>query len=399
MQTIINKQTITIIILSVIALVYSSPLHALSKKPCNNGVILADDTGKILYHSNKQKQFIPASIIKILTSLAVLDTLGEEYHFKTGYYFDKTSKNLYIKGFGDPVFISEVIVEFCRQIIATSQTKIINNIIIDQSFFADQITVPGKGDSLNPYDAPVGALCANFNTIMFKKDRTGKFISAEPQTPLLDIFQKDVKAAGTRQDRIILTQKQSLLYPGQLIKYFLETDGILVYGDVKTGLLPSLNTELSFFTSPYSLDQVVQKLLQFSNNFIANQLLLTIGAEKYGVPANLEKGIKATRYYSSTRLHLHNITILEGSGLSRSNRISPEQMLKVLIGFMPHHKLLKYQDHDFFKTGTLSGIRTRAGYFLGNNGRLHPYVIMTNKQNNEHNIIRGKLLKLILRNP
>lgn len=395
MNTIINKSNTIFIVLLVMALVCFSANQAASQDNAGVGVIMSDKTGKILYQSNIRKQYIPASILKILTSLTALNVLGEEYRFKTGYYYDHVTKNLYIKGFGDPLFTSEVIVEFCNEIISKFRPNHIKNIILDQSFFTSNILIPGKGTSSNPYDASVGALCANFNTIMFKQDKSGKYISAEPQTPLLDIFQKDIKSADTKEDRIILTRQQSMLYPGQLVKYFLEKEGINVTGHVTKGTVPPIQESLFVYESPYKLEQVVQKLLEFSNNFMANQLLLTMGAEKSGAPATLEKGISLIEQYYRTSLDINSINIWEGSGLSRSNQISPVDMLKILLEFMPYHRLLKHSGREYFKTGTLSGIRTRAGYILNKQGQLFPYVIMVNNSRISCYKILNKLFKIV----
>ncbi len=233
----INKRTVSVFIFFL-----SIWIAGLSFSPCiyaknlNDGIILADDQGNILYGQNNEKQFIPASILKILTSLAAIHILGEDYRFPTHYFFDTDSKNLHIKGFGDPLFISEVIELLCHDILLKTKTKQIHHIILDQTYFSKQIQIPGKGNSLNPYDAPVGALCANFNTIMFKWSLSQeRFISAEPQTPLLPAFYKDIEKAGLKQGRIILTKEQSILYPGLLIKYFLEKNNINVTGSVLQG--------------------------------------------------------------------------------------------------------------------------------------------------------------------
>ena len=390
----INKK-ITIFIFFLIIYIpglYISPcIHA---KSLGTGIILADDQGKILYAQNREKLFIPASIQKILTSLAAIHILDEDYRFPTKYFFDGDSKNLYIKGFGDPLFISEVIEQLCHDI--SLKIKTIHNIILDQTYFSEHIHVPGKGNSLNPYDAPSGALCANFNTIIFKWDnQQNKIISGEPQTPLLPIFHDDIKKTGLKQGRIILTKQQSLLYPGFLIKYFLEKNNIKVTGSVLQGRLDSKGEKKGSFQSPFELKQVVQKLLKYSNNYIANQLLLTIGAKTYGTPATLEKGVKALKLFSTQYLKLNHLTILEGSGLSRSNLISPDQMLRILLEFMPYHSLLKHKSNDFFKTGTLTGVRTRAGYILGKNNRLYPYIIMVNQKNKSYESIRKNLLNMI----
>ncbi|MBU2628181.1 MAG: D-alanyl-D-alanine carboxypeptidase [Proteobacteria bacterium] len=391
-----NKKTTTamifILIIAVAGAVIPSDIYA---KNQSAGVVLADDTGKILYGRNNEELFIPASILKILTSLAAIQILGKEYRFSLDYYFDEDSKNLYIKGFGDPLFISEVIEQLCRKILSTSETDRIHHIILDQTYFSDQIQIPGKGSSLNPYDAPVGALCANFNTITFNHQPTGRLISAEPQTPLLDVFENDIKATGLMQGRIILTKKQSLLYPGLLIKHFLEKDHISVTGTVLQGRFQSKKEKHFSFESPFELKEVVQKLLQYSNNYIANQLLLTLGAKTYQAPATIEKGVKALNHFAKQFLGFKHLTLLEGSGLSRSNKITPDQMIKILINFLPYHLLLNRQENEFYKTGTLSGVRTRAGYILGKDNRLYPYVIMINQKNTGYDTIRKDLINRV----
>lgn len=365
-------------------------------KSVNTGIVLSDDHGNILFDQNREKQFIPASILKILTSLAAIHTLGETHRFPTEYFFDEDSNNLYIKGSGDPLFISEVIEKLCREI--SLKTSLIHHIILDHTYFAGQILIPGKGNSLNPYDAPVGALCANFNTIMFKWDsRENRFVSGEPQTPLLPIFLEDIKKTNLAQGRIILSKQQSLLYPGLLIKYFFEKNNVKVTGSVLQGKFKGQKSGGNSFLSPFETKEVVQKLLTYSNNYIANQLLLAIGAKTYGAPATLEKGVKAVRLFSQQTLNLSRLTISEGSGISRANLISPDQMLKILLEFMPYHSLLKRRDNDFFKTGTLSGIRARAGYIRGNDNRLYPYVIMVNRKNKTCESIRKNLLNMVSR--
>ena len=365
-------------------------------KSVNTGIILADDQGNILFDQNRENRFVPASILKILTSLAAIHILGKDYRFPTEYFFDANSNDLYIKGYGDPLLISEVIKTLCRDI--RLKTSRIHHILLDQTYFAGQIRVPGKGNSLNPYDAPVGALCANFNTIMFKWSRQeNRFISGEPQTPLLPIFLEDIKKTKLRQGRILLTKQQSLLYPGLLVKYFLGKNNIKVSGSILQGKFKVDNTGKVSFLSPFETKEVVEKLLTYSNNYIANQLLLAIGAKTYGTPATLEKGVKAVKLFSKQNLKLGNFTLLEGSGISRANLISPDQMLKILLEFMPYHFLLKCGDNDFFKTGTLSEVRTRAGYIPGNNNRLYPYVIMVNRKNKNCESIRKNLLDLVSR--
>lgn len=387
-----NKNIVVIFFLAAV-------LTGMTCLPCpaaenlNAGIVLADDQGNILYDQNREKKFIPASILKILTSLAAFHILGQDYCFPTTWFVDETSKDLYIKGFGDPLFLSEVIEQLCCDI--RLKTKKIHHIILDQTYFSNQIQVPGKGITLNPYDAPVGSLCANFNTIMFKWNPIeGGFVSAEPQTPLLSIFHEDIKKTGLKQGRIVLSEQQSVLYPGFLMKTFFEKNHIPVTGSVFQGPFKPLAKE-STFLSPFDMKKIVHSLLKYSNNFIANQLLLAMGAKTYGPPATLEKGIKAVQLFSTQVLKFDHLALSEGSGLSRSNLISPDQMITILIAFMPFHSLMNSQGSEFFKTGTLAGIRTRAGYISGKNKRLYPYVIMVNQNNKGYESIRKDLFNRV----
>ncbi len=107
------KVKIVLIIISVLlCLVFSLKVSANSK---NNGVILCDNHGEIIYSQNINQAFIPASTLKILTSLGAIYYLGEDFRFKTEFFLDK-NLNLKIKGYGDPHLTSENINNFCRDL-------------------------------------------------------------------------------------------------------------------------------------------------------------------------------------------------------------------------------------------------------------------------------------------
>jgi len=380
-------------LLCLIGIFITLPTLAMDK---HAGVLLADDQGKILYSQNKDRLFTPASILKILTSLAVSDYFGMNHRFKTLYAYDKKSKNLYLKGFGDPLFISEEIQKLCRQILEKTDAKTINHIILDQSFFHQNIHIPGTGNSLNPYDATTCALCANFNTVSFKWHPINKeYVSAEPQTPLLPDFLGNIKFSGQKQGRILLTPGQRQDYPGLLIKFFLTKNGVLVKGSVRQGRFDHTHGHTFTFESDFTLEQIIQKLLKYSNNFMANQLILAMGADKEGSPATLAKGIKVLEAFAREKLKLTDLIIEEGSGLSKGNQVSPNHMLKILMAFMPFHSLLKIDGDEYYKTGTLSNVRCRAGFIQGKNKRLYPFVIMINGKNKGYDSIRTNLLRRV----
>ena len=75
---------------------------------------------------------------------------------------------------------------------------------------------------------------------------------------------------------------------------------------------------------------------------------------------------------------LYGVELAEGSGISRKNRLTACQMDRILEIFVPFHHLLRQSGRDHYKTGTLKGIRTRAGYIEGKTGGLFRYVVFIN---------------------
>ena len=328
---------------------------------------------------NEDKLLIPASILKILTSLAVIDILGLDYRFKTEFFMDRYF-NLKIKGYGDPLLLSECIPEIVTQLGDRFQT--VNDIILDDTYFTSPIMIPGAAESsIQPYDAPNGALCVNFNTVFFKKDKYSRYISAEPQTPLLSFVLNRITRSSLNEGRIILTAENNefLLYAGHLFKHFLQEKSIKTKGAIRIGNVDPKHDKLILkYQSHFELRDVITRMLYYSNNFTANQLLIAAGAARYGYPGTLQKGVRAVLEYSEKHLGINNIQIAEGSGLSKKNRLSANMMGKILNEFKPYRSMLRQNGKEFFKTGTLTGVRTRAGYLESENGRLISFVILLN---------------------
>jgi len=364
-----------------------SPQNVYRHIGSKDAVLVHTPDGQVLLTRNAHKNLTPASTLKILTSLVVLDTLGPNYQYKTDFFMDK-SGNLTIRGYGDPLLISEMILLIVAELhkrlrIDEGGVPNVRNIVLDNTFFGKEIVIPGVTSSYQPYDAPNGALCVNFNTVTFKKNKAGRYVSGEVQTPLIPQVMDRVRNSGLRKGRIILSQEKNehLLYTGHLFRYFLNLKGIPVNGDVVTGQVKETDTRIYTFVSPFRLTEIISKILEFSNNFITNQLLITAGAVTQGEPGTLEKGVRtAFAYIDNTPLAKSSISLVEGSGISRNNKISSHNMMRVLERFRPYHHLMKMKSNsqpEYFKTGTLKGVRTRAGYIQGKKG-LYPFVVFMN---------------------
>lgn len=334
--------------------------------------------GSVILAANETAKRIPASTLKLFTSLVALHYLGPSYRFPTDFFLDK-NQNLKIRGYGDPLLISEVIDDISQKLNRTLSG--INDIVLDDTYFSQPILIPGRSISQQPYDAPNGALCVNFNTVKFKKNSTGRYVSAEPQTPLLPFVRSKIRASGINAGRIVLSHQHGeiVLYAGHLFIHFLNQQGIQCHGSVRTGnITPETDRLILRYASPFTLEDIILKLLRHSNNYMANQLLIASGTRIHGPPGNLQKGVQAALAYASDVLEIKELHLSEGSGISRQNRISARDMIQVLAAFEPNRHLMMHTGREYFKTGSLNGIRTRAGYIERAEGGRYRFAVMMN---------------------
>ena len=360
-----------------------------------DAMVVANPNGQILFAKNENKKLVPASILKLFTALVALHYLGPEYRFTTEFYLDR-ELNLTIKGHGDPLLISEVVAEISR-ILATKLIKSIklNNLVLDNSYFNQPLTIPGITSSSEPYDAPNGALCVNFNTVNFKRNQSA-YVSAEPQTPLLPFATDKIKASGLNRGRIVFSHENQevTIYAGKLFQYFLKENKIDFDGTLQLGKVNKFTDQLILrYVSRYSLKYIIKQLLEYSNNFTTNQLLIAAGIKAFGEPGTLNKGVSAALTYAVENLKIQGMTIYEGSGISRKNRVSAAHMITVLNKFAPNHHLMRSEKNVYYKTGTLYGISTRAGYIRAQNDQLYPYVVMVNTPGKSTQPVMKKLLR------
>lgn len=337
---------------------YPDCLEGISSR---DGVLLSDNKDRILCQRNAREKFPPASTLKLLTALAALHHLGADYRYPTDFYIDGRG-NLKVKGYGDPFLISEVLRD-----IATSLSKRLSGfdaLILDPSYLSPDISVPGLGCSTNPYDAPPGAICANFNTVSFEYDSKGRIVTGEPQTPMMESMQERIRALGLKTGRRTFThdQEEAARYAGELLLTFLEQRGVRSSGNIRIGSVREGDRLIFTYRSRFTLGEVLEKMFQFSSNFVANQILVSLGARIHGIPGTCPKGARVLSDYAENKLHLKGIKVVEGSGISRENRLSPMHMRALLRRFEPYRHLLRGTQDLRYKTGTLKGIQTQVGY-------------------------------------
>ncbi|MBW2615117.1 MAG: D-alanyl-D-alanine carboxypeptidase [Deltaproteobacteria bacterium] len=350
----------------------------LNRITSTDALVVADPDGRLLYKKNEEIKFVPASTLKLLTALCAIHYLGSSYRFKTEFYVD-TDSNLKIKGYGDPLLISEVWQEIAHGL--AKKVRGFKDLIIDDTCFSQPVIIPGRNNSTNPYDAPVGALCANFNTVFFDRNEQGRIVPAEAQTPLIPYARKKIRSLGLKKGRYTFThdQDEAARYAGKLLLHFLKQEGVNSLGKIRPGVVKPEDELIFTYRSRFTLEAALKKMLEFSNNFMANQILIALGAHVYGPPGTLTKGVRAIYGYAEKGLDLKSIKVVEGSGISRKNRVSALDMLAILKRFKPYRHLLKRKDNVLFKTGSLKCIRTRAGYVEKNGRGPYCFVIFLNR--------------------
>lgn len=344
----------------------------------NGGGMAVDENGKVLFDYRSDEKFMPASTIKVATAACALDKLGADYRFMTNFYLTD-DKILVIKGYGDPFLVSEELALIAANLKREGLTKV-TGIVVDDSAFDPGIDLDGDSNSTNPYDALNGAVVANFNTINVIKSG-GSVSSAEAQTPITPIARELAAKLGGGKQRINLgkDKDRSARYAGELLAEFLKKEGIAVTGSVTRGEVPNNAKEFYQHKSSKTVSDVIEDLLEYSTNFMANQLFLFVGAQAYGSPATEAKSTKALQEFLSEKVGWRDFTVTEGSGLSRKNQITPKHMIALLKYFEPHQKLLPIKEGRFrAKTGTLTGASTLIGYFNTASGHRVKFALMVN---------------------
>ncbi len=360
-----------------------------------SGSLITTVNGRPLRQLNPRKPFIPASTVKIVTALAALDILGPSYRFRTEIYRGDRN-DLYIKGFGDPFLTSESVAAIAAKIAALGITAI-SSITIDDSAFA--LTRSEGTTTTNPYDAPNSSIAVNFNSLPLIRKENGRIAPAEPQTPFIPLMVRVGNKLKTGVHRVNIAAFQitgepdiCLRYTAELFSAHLTNAGVKMENNFHVGPVPS-QAQLLYSHKSKPLTEIIHDCLLFSNNFIANQLFLTCGAQLFGYPATWQKGRDAlkTSLEKTYRIHTDNVFISEGSGLSRKTMVTAVFMISVLESFKPFAELLTIKNKLRLKSGSLNGVYCYAGYFSTEN-RLDPFVILLNQPQNNRDKLLIKLL-------
>lgn len=403
---------------------------------------------------NADKSMNPASVMKLVTTNAALDLLTPAYRWKTEVYREGVvvngvlQGNLIIKGYGDPSLKAQ---DFWHMLMSLQQQGITNiqgDLLLDKSYFA-QAVGPRKtfdNETWRAYNAEPSALLVNGRNTSFKFVATeaGVQVSQEfelPEIQIVNHMKLAVGACGEWRSRFTYHVNQNTngavvtftgTYAPDCGERYLELsvfddekytyytfkklwrqlggnfDGKLKTQDFTTQIMNGQAVKvLVQFSEP--LAYVEREINKWSNNLMARQLLLTIGAEKFGAPATEAKGAAAIKDWLANKtldgqsLAASELVIENGSGLSRIERINAQHLGRMLVSayispVMPEfmaslpilaqdgtiQKRLKESSaahHAHLKTGSINGVSAIAGYVLDANNHRHVLVMMVNHAN------------------
>jgi serine-type D-Ala-D-Ala carboxypeptidase/endopeptidase (penicillin-binding protein 4) len=390
------------------------------------GIDVVDiDSGKTLYARNDGGLFNPASNVKLFTTAAALALLGPEYRWKTVVYAEtpvsggELKGKLYIKGHGDPSLVVEDLWRVVTDLYAGGLRKVTGDLAVDDTFFDDVRVGPGfeqKAEDL-PFRAPNGALSLNYNAVAVHVfpgagDAAPARIVLDPQTPYFTIVNEARTVASGRTAITVESREapdhteirvsgrirvgdagQMLqrrvshpdLYATYAFRELLARRGIKVSGNVVREATPATARALAaHYSQP--LGVVVRDVNKRSNNFMAEQVLKTLGAETGGRPGTWQKGIDAVSgFLERLGIAKKAYKMTNGSGLYNSNLFSPAQLTTLLrvaykdfrfaadfIGSLAlagadgtvSHRMEGGLAERYVraKTGTLAGVSCLAGY-------------------------------------
>jgi len=339
--------------------------------------LMLEEQGRAVIARNADRPMVPASTMKILTALAAIERWGLDHRFHTDFHLAADAW-LWVKGGGDPYLVSE---ELDRVALAlrSQGVRTVAGIGTDDSRFAPDVEIAGRSSTDNPYDAPVTALAVNFNTLHLVRGRDG-IRSAEPQTPLTPLARELGKRLAPGDDRVNLKERDlALRYFGELLRAKLEGAGIAVGAGLRQGRVPDGAPLVYRHHNSRDLRAVLAAMLEYSSNFVANDLFLLLGDSDGDGPVTMAQAQRAAAAWAERRFGWRGHRIEDGAGLSPGNRLSARQLLDAVKAFAPYRDLLPRQNGQVLaKTGTLSGVSTYAG-FVRRNGAWEPFSLLINQ--------------------
>jgi serine-type D-Ala-D-Ala carboxypeptidase/endopeptidase (penicillin-binding protein 4) len=399
--------------------------------------------GDTMYTKNDQHLFTPASIMKMMTAEAALLYLGPDYKFPTTVLTDAQGMNngiingnIYLVHSGDPTLTYNDLTDLMVTLRSQQIQGIAGNVYIDNTAYDQSNYGPGWewDDKRSCFAAPINASIINHNCLslqMTPGSRPGRAANViESSHYYYAAISNAVmtKQAHTRTCYVQLginenntislsgcmpkgnyvwgfstTISDVMQYNKSLIQSLFKRFAIHVNGNVKEGAAPpNLSAIATHQSKP--LNVLIKTMLKMSDNIIAGSLFKKMGEYYTRQPGSWERGGLAVKKILSDKasVNITELNVIDGSGLSRDNKVKPAQMMQVLdyafhngptryefISSLPiagvdgtlKHRLYNVAGRVRAKTGTMQGVVSLAGYVVNKDKEPIAFVIIVNGRN------------------
>ena len=386
----------------------------------------------------------PASTMKVLTTIAALDRLGPAYAWRTRAYGTGPVRaqvlegDLVLVGGGDPFLTADRFWSFVSGLRQAGVQRVAGDVVIDNTYFAPQGDDRAAFDNrpFNTYNVLPDALLVNFQTVTVSAvpdvatDSVRASANPWPANLSIDnavrldpgpcrrgaggiqltmpdgalgnrIALSGRYAAGCGQFMVSRAVMKAPDYAYGVFRTLWQQSGGTIGGGMRLGTLPA-DATLLYTQESLTLAEIIRLVNKYSSNSMARAVYLTLAAEKYpGQPATTAAAREAIDdFLAAHGIVIPDLTIENGSGLSRNERITAAGLADVLLAawqgqYMPEFAAslplsatdgtLKrrfradgMQGRLRMKTGTLQDVAALAGYVSAASGRTFVTVVILN---------------------
>jgi D-alanyl-D-alanine carboxypeptidase/D-alanyl-D-alanine-endopeptidase (penicillin-binding protein 4) len=414
------------------------------------GYVLYDvEQKKIVQSRNSNTAFMPASNMKLVTNIAALEILGDDYQFKTYLRYRGRIKNrvlhgdLYLVGGGDPLLSSADLLAMAELLKSKGIDRVKGNFYYDDHSLIHLQKINNLQADEFSYNPGVSALSSEFN--QFKLFWQPKGNEGNIEAYGIPHFAYDQIALISGQD------SDDFIYNGSDIWMMsdinkhkgsktlpvknpskLTANVLRFYANIVGVKLPSPNfailprrTRMLVVHKSKKLHEIAHLNLNYSNNLMSELLLLKSASQLSGKALPMRESIKVIKNWYQKKVPQVNwaqVNWQNGSGLSAETSITARQMLEVLK-FADRRK---YDKRSFFtflptsgingtlksrmsepesalrvwaKTGSMYFISALSGYMFSQDNQKYIFVILMNDKSKrktfDSEIKEEKRIKLI----
>jgi serine-type D-Ala-D-Ala carboxypeptidase/endopeptidase (penicillin-binding protein 4) len=323
-------------------------------------------TGQTLFARNAGLALQPASNEKLAVTYGALVELGPSYRFRTevvgvGKQVGSVwHGSLVLKGYGDPTLQTDDLQRLAGKLYQRGIRTVTGRVLGDGSWFDDRWTAPGWRAGFYPYEsAALAALIVN-------RGWRDRHLARDPRLAAAALFDQLLRAQGVQARGAAL------------------------------GRAPASATLLATVHSK-QLAHLLRSMDADSDNFLAEMTLKAIGAEKLGKGTTAAGAAVVRRDLAVAGIPLSGVRIVDGSGLSRLDRVTANELSALLLAFWRspelrdivqgslavagksgtlEHRLLGKRTRGIVrgKTGTTDGASALSGYV----GTRYAFVLVQN---------------------